>query len=52
MLLNKKFGYLQYGRASLESVMKSVMGYESPLVAPPEEFGENFYEGNELNFNV
>ncbi|XP_077867871.1 protein strawberry notch homolog 1-like [Saccoglossus kowalevskii] len=34
----------KYGRASLESVMKAVMGQESPLVPPPASYKGDFFE--------
>ena len=35
---------LQYGRAALEAVMKSVLGQENPLVPPPMDYKGNFFE--------
>lgn len=34
----------KYGRAALESVMKSVLRYETPLVSPPTEYSGDFFE--------
>ena len=39
---------LQYGRAALESVMKSLMGYDSPLVSFPKSYKGDFPEGESL----
>ncbi|XP_077995470.1 protein strawberry notch homolog 1-like [Glandiceps talaboti] len=34
----------KYGRASLESVMKSVMGQESAMIPPPSDYKGDFFE--------
>ncbi|XP_037935449.1 protein strawberry notch isoform X2 [Teleopsis dalmanni] len=34
----------KYGRTALETVMKTIMGYESPLVPPPTDYVGNFFE--------
>ncbi|XP_063926322.1 protein strawberry notch isoform X2 [Zophobas morio] len=34
----------KYGRAALESTMKAVMGYESPLVPPPRDYKGDFFK--------
>ena len=35
----------KYGRAALETVMKSILGQETPLVPLPENYSGNFLEG-------
>lgn len=37
----------KYGRAALEATMKTIMGYEQPLVPPPQDYpkGKNFFKG-------
>lgn len=32
----------KYGRAALEAVMKTIMGYESPIVPPPQDYKGDF----------
>lgn len=34
----------KYGRSALEAVMKTIMGYESPLVAPPTDYKGDFFK--------
>ena len=36
---------LQFGRLALESVMKSVCGYDSPFVPPPQYEKGDFFSG-------
>ena len=36
---------LQFGRLALESVMKSVCGYDSPFVQPPQYEKGDFFSG-------
>lgn len=43
---------LQYGRAALESVMKSVLRYETPLVSPPTEYSGDFFEGKFIFYAI
>lgn len=33
----------KYGRSALEAVMKTIMGYETPMVAPPADYKGNFF---------
>ncbi|XP_037076560.1 protein strawberry notch homolog 1-like [Pollicipes pollicipes] len=33
----------KYGRSALEATMKTVMGYEQPLVPPPDDYKGNFF---------
>ena len=33
----------KYGRSALEAVMKTIMGYESPMVPPPADYKGNFF---------
>lgn len=35
----------KYGRAALEATMKTIMGYETPLVAPPQDYKGDFFKG-------
>ena len=35
----------QFGRLSLEHVMKTVCGYENPMVPLPQDYGQNFLKG-------
>lgn len=35
----------KYGRAALEATMKTIMGYESPLVPPPQDYKGDFFKG-------
>ena len=35
----------KYGRAALEATMKTVMGYEQPIVPPPDDYKGNFFLG-------
>ena len=37
--------WLQYGRAALEVVMKSIIGHDRALVSPPSTYSGNFMEG-------
>ncbi|XP_053952000.1 protein strawberry notch [Anastrepha ludens] len=34
----------KYGRTALETVMKTIMGYESPLVPPPVDYKGDFFK--------
>lgn len=34
----------KYGRSALESIMKSIMGYEQPLVPPPKDYRGDFFK--------
>uniref|UniRef100_A0A182PI94 Uncharacterized protein n=1 Tax=Anopheles epiroticus TaxID=199890 RepID=A0A182PI94_9DIPT len=34
----------KYGRTALESVMKTIMGYESPIVPPPPDYRGDFFK--------
>lgn len=34
----------KYGRSALESVMKTIMGYEQPLVPPPNDYKGDFFK--------
>nr|XP_029724185.1 protein strawberry notch-like isoform X2 [Aedes albopictus] len=34
----------KYGRSALESVMKTIMGYEQPLVPPPSDYRGDFFK--------
>ncbi|XP_050547780.1 protein strawberry notch [Daktulosphaira vitifoliae] len=34
----------KYGRAALETTMKTIIGYESPIVPPPSDYKGNFFE--------
>ncbi|XP_058791168.1 protein strawberry notch isoform X2 [Phymastichus coffea] len=34
----------KYGRAALEATMKTIMGYESPLVPPPRDYRGDFFK--------
>uniref|UniRef100_A0A1Q3F8H9 Putative nuclear helicase mop-3/sno dead-box superfamily n=1 Tax=Culex tarsalis TaxID=7177 RepID=A0A1Q3F8H9_CULTA len=34
----------KYGRSALESVMKTIMGYEQPLVPPPSDYKGDFFK--------
>ncbi|XP_067635991.1 protein strawberry notch [Eurosta solidaginis] len=34
----------KYGRTALETVMKTIMGYESPLVPPPNDYKGEFFK--------
>ncbi|XP_075218729.1 protein strawberry notch isoform X1 [Lycorma delicatula] len=34
----------KYGRAALEATMKTVMGYEAPLVPPPRDYKGDFFK--------
>ncbi|KAG4065553.1 hypothetical protein HA402_013323 [Bradysia odoriphaga] len=34
----------KYGRSALEAVMKTIMGYESPLVPPPQDYKGDFFK--------
>lgn len=34
----------KYGRAALETTMKTIIGYESPIVPPPEDYNGHFFE--------
>ncbi|XP_018782832.1 PREDICTED: protein strawberry notch isoform X2 [Bactrocera latifrons] len=34
----------KYGRTALETVMKTIMGYESPLVPPPNDYKGDFFK--------
>lgn len=42
------FLFLQYGRAALEAVMKSVLGFDAPLVPIPKTYDGDFFEGSYL----
>lgn len=33
----------KYGRSALEAVMKTIMGYESPMVQPPSDYKGDFF---------
>jgi hypothetical protein len=35
----------KYGRAALEATMKTIMGYEAPLVPPPQDYKGDFFKG-------
>lgn len=41
----------KYGRAALETTMKTIIGYESPIVPPPEDYNGHFFEGDLINLN-
>ena len=45
MLLTGLALFLQFGRLALESVMKSVCGYDSPFVPPPKYEKGDFFSG-------
>lgn len=34
----------KYGRSALEAVMKTIMGYEQPLVPPPQDYKGEFFK--------
>ncbi|XP_012223697.1 protein strawberry notch isoform X3 [Linepithema humile] len=34
----------KYGRAALEATMKTIMGYEAPLVPPPQDYRGDFFK--------
>ncbi|XP_018901680.2 protein strawberry notch isoform X2 [Bemisia tabaci] len=34
----------KYGRSALESTMKTIMGYESPMVPPPKDYSGDFFK--------
>lgn len=34
----------KYGRSALETIMKSIMGYEQPLVPPPKDYKGDFFK--------
>lgn len=34
----------KYGRAALEATMKTIMGYEAPLVPPPQDYKGDFFK--------
>ncbi|XP_052870851.1 protein strawberry notch [Anopheles cruzii] len=34
----------KYGRTALEAVMKTIMGYESPIVPPPDDYRGDFFK--------
>lgn len=34
----------KYGRSALEAVMKTIMGYEAPMVAPPSDYTGDFFK--------
>ncbi|KAM0733955.1 Protein strawberry notch [Formica fusca] len=34
----------KYGRAALEATMKTIMGYEAPLVPPPQDYHGDFFK--------
>lgn len=34
----------KYGRAALEATMKTIMGYDSPLVPPPQDYKGDFFK--------
>ncbi|CAG5047286.1 unnamed protein product [Parnassius apollo] len=34
----------KYGRSALEAVMKAIMKYETPLVAPPRDYAGDFFQ--------
>lgn len=38
----------KYGRAALEATMKTIMGYETPLVPPPQDYKRDFFKGTDL----
>ena len=40
---------LQYGRAALEIVMKSIVQLDRPLVPPPESYKGDFMKGKSLH---
>ena len=49
MLKNEKFTFnLQYGRAALEAVMKSILRHETPVVSPPSAYKGNFFDGKNI----
>lgn len=35
----------KYGRSALESTMKAIMQYETPIVPPPEDYKGDFFQG-------
>uniref|UniRef100_H2YSK9 Protein strawberry notch homolog 1 n=1 Tax=Ciona savignyi TaxID=51511 RepID=H2YSK9_CIOSA len=39
----------KYGRKALELVMKSIAGYDSPIVPPPKNYKGNFFNGTDKN---
>lgn len=43
--------FLQYGRAALEAVMKSVLGFDAPLVPIPKTYDGDFFEGSYLKID-
>lgn len=38
----------KYGRAALEATMKTIMGYEAPLVPPPQDYKGDFFKGQSV----
>ena len=49
MLRNEKLTFnLQYGRAALEAVMKSILRHETPVVSPPSTYKGNFFDGKNI----
>ncbi|XP_043289667.1 protein strawberry notch isoform X2 [Venturia canescens] len=34
----------KYGRSALEATMKTIMGYEAPLVPPPQDYNGDFFK--------
>ena len=36
----------KYGRAALEATMKTIMGYETPIVPPPSDYRGDFFKGS------
>ncbi|OUC47899.1 hypothetical protein D917_06568 [Trichinella nativa] len=40
----------KYGRTALEVTLKSIVGWQKPLVEPPKEYAGNFFQGNQIVF--
>ena len=34
----------KYGRSALKAVMKTIMGYEAPMVVPPSDYIGDFFK--------
>ena len=35
----------KYGRLALDATFKAIMGYETPIVPPPTDYGGDFFKG-------
>ena len=35
----------KYGRLALEATFKAIMGYETPIVSPPNDYNGDFFKG-------